>query len=625
VGLVGYFRPVLPEPASVPEGQWDRVLSRFNQRSTEFRELAASMAAYEAENRFAVKDGVVHGVDEDGAQRPLTGDHDVFDVSTPNGTRVTHPRHDALIEEMRSKDIAVMHGAHMFWNPSTAFDKSVFDKIVDSHQGPDGEPLLRFRPDNEHAELTWPASPRTTPAPDRPTSPADDLTLFSKVPAAPGPADTVRADGATFQRLDTPGGGNSLFRALLDAARSRPVPPAWAARDIAGLRRLLRDRITGSELAAAAAEATPDPVLAVVDDLRMDALDGVRDPDEHERITQQWNAIAQAVVTDGDAGRWQRILRDSAYPHLADVAPTPAAARRLGTEGLMAAAAELPGLWASPFGDLLPQALAHTLDVDLRLVQPDGQAAGDTLVVPLHPGGRDGTLHLAYNGTDHYDALIPAPDTPATPTTGPETGDSDTTTTTPTTTGTTPTPATQGPDGSDPFREWLRDMGGITDVYGSGTPDPSDPYPLETQLERYRPARLLTGPDARPPGPAPRTVTFDDGSRLPAVLLDPDADPRDGDERDAGRRDGDPHGGGPDGRTDRGPQTAPSGLFTGLGVVTLRSPEQVAREILGKLPETLRGQFDEAELLRLLTEQPGAFTAPHGVWWAGRSPGWGTS
>ncbi|WP_229876567.1 hypothetical protein, partial [Streptomyces griseoloalbus] len=157
VGLVGYFRPVLPEPGSVPEGQWDRVLSRFNQRSTEFRELAASMAAYEAENRFVVKDGVVHGVDEDGERRPLTGDHDVFDVSTPGGTRVSGPRHDALIEEMRGKDIAVMHGAHMFWNPSTAFDKSVFDKVVDSHQGPDGEPLLRFRPGSEHAELTWPA------------------------------------------------------------------------------------------------------------------------------------------------------------------------------------------------------------------------------------------------------------------------------------------------------------------------------------------------------------------------------------------------------------------------------------------------------------------------------------
>ncbi|MGW4176653.1 WXG100-like domain-containing protein, partial [Streptomyces rubiginosohelvolus] len=138
IGLVGYFQPVLPDQGSVPHGAWDRVLSRFNQRSTEFRELAGKMAQYEAEGRFVVQDGVVHGVDDAGDRRPITGDHDVFDVSSPDGSRLPHPDHDALIDEMRAKDMAVVHGAHMFWNPPTAFDKSVFDKIVSSHQGPSG-------------------------------------------------------------------------------------------------------------------------------------------------------------------------------------------------------------------------------------------------------------------------------------------------------------------------------------------------------------------------------------------------------------------------------------------------------------------------------------------------------
>lgn len=127
--------------------------------------------------------------------------------------------------------------------------------------------------------------------------------------------------------------------------------------------------------------------------------------------------------------------------------------------------------------------------------------------------------------------------------------------------------------------------------------------PLETQLERHRPARLLTGPDARPPGPAPRTVTFEDGSRLPTVLIDPGADPDDG---------------GPESRTDSTRRSRPTGLFAGPGVLTLRSPEQVAAEILGQLPKKLREQFDEAELLRLLTDQPGAFTAPRGARFVGR-------
>uniref|UniRef100_UPI0035BC3EF1 hypothetical protein n=1 Tax=Streptomyces finlayi TaxID=67296 RepID=UPI0035BC3EF1 len=158
IGLVGYFKPVLPERGSVAEGEWDGVLSRFNQRSTEFHELAVKMAAYEAENRFVVRDGVVFGVGEDGGQRPITGDHDLFDVSTPGGTRIEHPAHDALIEEMRAKDIAVMHGAHMFWNPPTAFDKSIFDKIVGSHQGQHRCVYVRERlasPCSKNVTVVW--------------------------------------------------------------------------------------------------------------------------------------------------------------------------------------------------------------------------------------------------------------------------------------------------------------------------------------------------------------------------------------------------------------------------------------------------------------------------------------
>ncbi|MEU3743316.1 hypothetical protein AB0E78_40490 [Streptomyces sp. NPDC032198] len=449
--------------------------------------------------------------------------------------------------------------------------------------------LARRRPD--------PAS-----APSRPESLAQDLTLLSK--ATPGTVDTVRADGLAFRRLDTPGGGNCLFRSLLDSARSQDVPPAWAARNVAGLRRLLSDRIAGSELGDAVAVAIPDPVLAVVDDLRMRAIAGVRDPAEQRRITGEWNRVAQAVVAGGDAGQWQRILRESDYPHLADVVPTPADAWRLGAKGLVASAAELSALWASPFADLLPEALAHTLDLDLRLVQPDGLSPGSTFVNTLNPGGHGGTVHLAYNGSDHFDALVPA-SAPLTPVPDPATSTDPATTTDPAATEDPAAPP--DPDGSDPFGEWLRGMGGITDLDNpdADSPDRGDPVPLETQLERHRPARLLTGQDAPPPGPAPETVTFEDGSRLPAILLSPDADPGDGT----------PVPGSP---ATGAARSRPAGLFAGPGKVTLRSPEQVAEEILGKLPVKLRAQFDEAELLRLLTEQPAAFTAPRGARFVGR-------
>ncbi|MGW5924855.1 WXG100-like domain-containing protein [Streptomyces anulatus] len=590
VGLVGYFQPVLPDQGSVPVEAWDRVVSRFNQRSTEFHELAGKMARYEADGKFTVHEGIIFGFDDEGGRRPITGDHDLFDVSSPDGSRISHPEHDALIDEMRAKDMAVVHGAHMFWNPPTAFDKSVFDKIVSSHEGATGEPLLRFSPGNDHAVLVHPEPRPDSPPPARPESIAEDLQLSGKDTGTPGLADTVRADGQAFRRLPARADGDCLFRSLLDTARTRPVPPPWAARNVTGLRSLLRDRLTGSELLAPDVEATPDPVLAVVDDLRMTALAGVQNPEARERIGQRWDRIEQAVVTGGDARRWRQILKDSGYSHLADVAPTPADARRLGTEGLILAAAELPALWSSPFADALPLALAHTLDIELRLVRPDGSAPAGTSVTPLNPGGRAGTLHVAYNGTDHFDALVPAASLPApasTPTPPP-----------------VPAPATPDPAGPDVFGEWLRSLGGVTDLDSPAeeTPDRGDPVPLETQLERQRPARLLTGEDARPPGPAPRTVTFDDGSRLPTVLISPDADPDDGST-------------GPGARTAGTPRT---GLLNGLGVVTLRSPEQVAKEVFDQLPKKLRAQFDASELLRLLKDQPGAFTAPRGARFVGR-------
>ncbi|MEV1019294.1 hypothetical protein AB0J02_03015, partial [Streptomyces sp. NPDC050264] len=361
------------------------------------------------------------------------------------------------------------------------------------------------------ARVTWSLSSTPLKLSDLALSPADTAELASRRPdLAPAPAArpesltlssspaattdtvTVHADGRAWTRLTTPGDGNCFFQAVLDSARGQNVRPAWAERNVDGLRALLRDRITGSELATAAAEATPDPVLAVVDDLRMTALAGVRDPDGQRDITRNWNRIAQEVVTDGDAARWRRILKDSGYPQLAEVAPTPADARRLGTEGLLAAAAEHSGLWSSPFADLLPQALAHTLDLDLRLVQPDSHAPGSTYVTALHPGAGTGTLHLAYNGVDHYDALIPTP-TPEPTTPAPIPSDS---------TPTTPTPAPI-PVVSDPAVP-TPDLAPVVPVSGP-SPVVSDPV-----VPTSEPAPVVSAP-----GPAP--VVSDSA----AATLDP--------------------------------------------------------------------------------------------------------
>lgn len=169
------------------------------------------------------------------------------------------------------------------------------------------------------------------------------------------------------------------------------------------------------------------------------------------------------------------------------MAPTPADARRLGGRGLLAAAAERPGLWSSPFADLLPDALAHTLGLDLRLVRPDPHTTGAVIVTELHPGGTGGTLHLAYNGSDHYDALVPvAPEPVSEPETGtgpksdpgakpgPETESEPDpapgTESEPDPVAPPVPPLTSQPDGSDPFGEWLRSMAGLTGPDDAETP-----------------------------------------------------------------------------------------------------------------------------------------------------------
>ncbi|MYS49930.1 hypothetical protein GTW46_07600, partial [Streptomyces sp. SID6013] len=183
--------------------------------------------------------------------------------------------------------------------------------------------------------------PDLAPVPSRPESPAEDLVPFGPVPVAPasGPADVVRSGGRVFHRVDARPDGNCFFRSVLDSARAVAVPPAWAAGSIAGLRARVRDRVAHGELGDIADALVPDPVHSVVNDLRLRALAGETDPGAQRRIAEEWDRIAGEVVTDGDAGRWREIVAGSDYPGLAEVAPTPAEARRLGGRGLLAATA----------------------------------------------------------------------------------------------------------------------------------------------------------------------------------------------------------------------------------------------------------------------------------------------
>ncbi len=176
-GLIGYFKPVLPERGSLDDATWTKLQARHTQRDEEFRTLAPVMEQLTEEGRFKVEDGLVFGRDGQGEWREITGDHDVFDISTPGGTRLQGDPYQDVVNTMMAGDMGVMHGAHMDWEPATPFSKGIFSKIVESHQE-GGEPLLRFRPGLNDAELVHaPAEFRFRgPAPEPRPVPAEPPT-----------------------------------------------------------------------------------------------------------------------------------------------------------------------------------------------------------------------------------------------------------------------------------------------------------------------------------------------------------------------------------------------------------------------------------------------------------------
>lgn len=158
-GLVGYFRPALPR-----FDLSDRLLRRYDQRRTEFDALRDKMALFERRGEYVVRDGVVHGYDRRGWLRPLTGDHDVFDIRASGGMPLTRRRYDRAVATMMSLDMGVTHGAHMYWRPTTKSDRAMFESIARS-----GDDKLRFNPDGtmsagDYSRLNAGIKAMTTPA-----------------------------------------------------------------------------------------------------------------------------------------------------------------------------------------------------------------------------------------------------------------------------------------------------------------------------------------------------------------------------------------------------------------------------------------------------------------------------
>ncbi|MCZ9341168.1 hypothetical protein NGM37_25740, partial [Streptomyces sp. TRM76130] len=64
---------------------------------------------------------------------PVTSDHDVFDLSTPGGSRPSPTSYDTAVSALKDGDMGVGHGAHMYWKPVTQADQAMFESIAANH------------------------------------------------------------------------------------------------------------------------------------------------------------------------------------------------------------------------------------------------------------------------------------------------------------------------------------------------------------------------------------------------------------------------------------------------------------------------------------------------------------
>ncbi|SDO71642.1 hypothetical protein [Lentzea jiangxiensis] len=145
VGLVGFFQPdPNPDLSGVDPAMRDKVAKRFNERAAEFAELIGTMEKYEREGKFKVIDGVVHGANSRGDLVWVTGDADMYGMYDTEGNRLSEDDYEGMVFLLVNRNVGVQHGAHLYWDPATEFDRKIFDTIVNRHATE--EPLVRFAP-----------------------------------------------------------------------------------------------------------------------------------------------------------------------------------------------------------------------------------------------------------------------------------------------------------------------------------------------------------------------------------------------------------------------------------------------------------------------------------------------
>lgn len=169
LGKVGYFDPGAKPPpqGDMPKAKYDELVERFNQRKAEYNSYKKEVAGLKDKGHTVTDDGVI--LHPDG--KPYTGDHDIYDIRNPDGSKPTKAQYDAVMNDLKKPPFSAQHDGHRQWDyshldktkpkpdanakpgdppPKSKWDKAhtVDSKILDSHssttsQGRPGEALIK--------------------------------------------------------------------------------------------------------------------------------------------------------------------------------------------------------------------------------------------------------------------------------------------------------------------------------------------------------------------------------------------------------------------------------------------------------------------------------------------------
>ncbi|MFT7841846.1 toxin glutamine deamidase domain-containing protein [Saccharothrix sp. BKS2] len=407
VGLVGYFAPARPDLSTVPPELHAQVQERYRNREHEYAELRADIDRLEAAGTFRVdRDNGTVEMNTSTGYKPITGDHDVFDMRLHDGRRLSGTDYELASWLLVRRSSGVQHGAHMYWQPQGSFQQRIFDDIVGRHRqdARDSEPLIRFspgrRPSLVFADPGWDGPPGRT----RGTDSAQPAPVFT-TPRWDGPPTRIPETDAA--EPPPPDGHPSSARSP-EVASARSALAHRAAEARAKLGKLPEGRYEGlSDLAATIASGylatpmtlgTPSPeqarLRAVADDvhavvthvLHSREVDPELDPDTQDGVQAARDEAAR-LARELDMRR--TTLAGGAAPRGA--ASAMGRAPRVGTSSEAGPSRSAERAAARPTGEfhgdreglLSPEDFVVTFDPD---VTPDADVApSDKHVVFFEP------------------------------------------------------------------------------------------------------------------------------------------------------------------------------------------------------------------------------------------------